>query len=154
MFGMPSVLVSLHGHQHDCLSPGVHWLGFAALRDLFGFNTHRKMLLSGLVRACSTLRAAGCGRIFIGGSFVTSKEIPSDYDGVWEPVGVIAGKLDPIFYDSALIDEQRRLYFGQLFVGGIKSEMFSYFSKDKSTGLERGMVGIKLNLKEISFYDN
>ena len=154
MFGMPPALVSLRGNSYDCLPPGLYWMGFADLRDIFGFNTHRQLLLSGLVRACSTLRAAGCGRVYVGGSFVTSKEIPSDYDGVWDPAGVIAGRLDPIFYDSTLVEEQRRLYFGQLFVGGLDSEMYRHFSKDKRSGKERGMIGIKLDLKEITNYDN
>jgi hypothetical protein len=154
MFGMASMLLSLPGQRYDCLEPGLHWLGFADLRDLFGFNSHRLLLLNGLVRACSTLRAAGCGRVYLGGSLVTSKEVPSDYDGVWDPAGVISSMLDPIFYDTKLIEEQRRLFFGELHVGGVDSEMFNYFSKDKFTEKERGMVGIRLNLAEIHNYDN
>jgi hypothetical protein len=83
---------------------------------------------------------------------VTSKSDPSDYDACWDPVGV-AGTLDPILYDENLQIERRLKYRGDLLIGGIGSgpegEPFRFLSRDKSTGEERGMIGIKLKMLEL-----
>lgn len=37
--------------------------------------------------------------MFVGGSFVTAKPDPGDFDVAWDMVGVDADALDPIFFD-------------------------------------------------------
>jgi hypothetical protein len=121
-------------------------------RDAFAFNSHRAWLFDGFKLACHDLRLAGCARIFVGGSFVTSKPNPSDYDACWDPVGVSAN-LETLLYDENRRIERRDRYRGDLLIGGCDpgpaGEFFRFLSKDKTTGEERGMIGIKLKLLEI-----
>ena len=42
------------------------------------------------------LKAAGCRTVYVDGSFVTSKELPNDYDACWEEAGVDPETLDPV----------------------------------------------------------
>jgi hypothetical protein len=39
-------------------------------------------------RALNDLRDAGCKRVYLNGSFVTSKDEPGDFDACWDPTGV------------------------------------------------------------------
>lgn len=134
------------------LPVGLHYVSLREFRDAFAFNAHRAWLFEGFRTACHDLRTAGCGRIFVGGSFVTSKVDPSDYDACWDPVGV-SGNLDPVLYDENLRLERRDRYKGDLLIGGCgagpSGEFFRFLSRDKMTGDERGMIGIKLKLLEI-----
>ncbi|EQB00228.1 hypothetical protein L288_18495 [Sphingobium quisquiliarum P25] len=145
-------LISQRGHSAQVLPVGLHFVSLREFRDAFAFNAHRAWLFEGLKVACHDLRVAGCSRIFVGGSFVTSKQDPSDYDACWDPVGVSAD-LEPILYDENLLLERRERYRGDLLIGGCDSgpsgEFFRFLSKDKMTGEERGMIGIKLKLLEI-----
>jgi hypothetical protein len=43
-------------------------------------TTTFKQLLTGLRLALGNLKLAGCRQVYIGGSFVTDKERPNDYD--------------------------------------------------------------------------
>jgi hypothetical protein len=65
----------------------------------------------------------------------------------------VAGSLDPILFDDNLLIERRQTYRGDLLIGGVdpgpNGEHFRFLSRDKSTGEERGMVGIKLNMLEL-----
>ena len=67
---------------------GIHLATWQEVQETFAFNPRRQELLSGLKRACEPLKQAGCPRIYIGGSFVTNKEFPEDFDFCWEPGGV------------------------------------------------------------------
>jgi hypothetical protein len=90
--------------------------------------------------------------VFVGGSFVTSKEFPGDYDACWDTVGV-SSTLDPIIYDDNLGIERREKYRGDWLMGGCDpgptGEFFRFLSRDKVTGEERGMIGIKLRMVEL-----
>ena len=134
------------------LPRGLHHVSLREFRDTFAFNEHRAWLFDGFLLACRALREAGCGRIYVGGSFVTSKERPGDYDACWEPAGVLPS-LDPVLYDENLALERRQTYRGDLLIGGAHDgpagENFRFLSRDKVTHEERGMVGLKLNILEI-----
>jgi ribosome-binding protein aMBF1 (putative translation factor) len=59
----------------------------------FGHTPRRLALLSGLKAGLDALRAAGCRRAYLDGSFVTAKEAhfgtpPGDFDACWETAGV------------------------------------------------------------------
>jgi hypothetical protein len=133
------------GHSDQVLPSGLHFVSLREFRDVFAFNRKRLWLFDGLKAAC-------CARIFIGGSYVTSKPDPGDYDACWDPVGVGAD-LEPVLYDENMLLERRERYRGDLLIGGCdpgpSGQWFRYLSKDKTTGEERGMVGIKLRLLEI-----
>jgi hypothetical protein len=45
-------------------------------------------LVTGLAAALWKLAIAGCRRVLIGGSFVTNKEHPNDFDGWYESFGL------------------------------------------------------------------
>jgi hypothetical protein len=134
------------------LPQGLHHVTFREFRDAFAFNERRSWLFEGFRAACQELRAAGCARIYVGGSYVTSKLDPSDYDACWDPKGV-AASLDPVLYEDRLLLERRQKYRGDLLIGGVSSgpdgEHFRFLSRDKFTGEERGMIGIKLKMLEL-----
>lgn len=146
-------LASIPGLTDECLPAGLHWVGIREFRDAFVSNYHRSWLFEGLVKAGVELRKSGCSRIFVGGSFVTSKEFPSDYDACWDPAGASAALLDPLLFDPTRIGEQKKVYRGEWFIGqqgnGPGSAMYQFLSRDKDTGIERGMVGIKLKMIEL-----
>ena len=60
------------------------------------------------------LRDAGCVSVKIDGSFVTSKLEPSDFDGTWDPDGVVKIELDPII-DSEDKYSMKDKYLGELY---------------------------------------
>lgn len=149
------MLPALTPHSNNgllILPPGLHFVSLREFRDAFGTNPKRVWLFQGLACACKALREAGCGRIYVGGSYVTSKAEPGDYDACWDPTGV-SGDLDPMLYDDNLALERRQRYRGDLLIGGVDDgpagENFRFLSRDKITGEERGMIGIKLSLLEI-----
>ena len=66
----------------------------------FGTNEHRKRLLAGLEKALVSLAKAGCRSVWLNGSFVSTKDRPEDYDGIWEYHGIRVDLLDPVFLDD------------------------------------------------------
>jgi len=69
-----------------------------------------------LKRALDSLRAAGCQRAYIDGSFVTDKDDPEDFDACWEVAGVDPARLDPELLDfSKRRAAQKAKYRGELF---------------------------------------
>lgn len=69
------------------LPPGIHAATWHEIEERFGGGQRRTGLLAGLYRVLSDLRAAGCRRVYLNGSFVTAKENPGDYDLCWEEDG-------------------------------------------------------------------
>ena len=94
--------------------------------------------------------AAGCGCLYLDGSYVTAKPLPGDYDACWEPAGVEEGLLDPVFLDFD--DEraaQKAKYQGEFFpssalVGGVGSTFLEFFQLERFSGLKKGIVQIEL----------
>ena len=66
---------------------GIHVATWAELVERFGNNERRREILASLLRALQALKAAGCRRVYVDGSFVTSKEGPGDFDGCWDHEG-------------------------------------------------------------------
>lgn len=108
------------------------------------------MLLDGLYRALQALRAAGCERVYIDGSFVTAKAMPGDFDGCWEAQGVDASALDPVLLDfTAQRTAQKAKYGGELFIANAPAAragtaFLDFFQTDKMTGERKGIVAIDL----------
>lgn len=106
----------------------------------------RKQLLDGFRRACVALAAAGCGQVWLDGSFVTTKDVPGDFDGCWDPVGVDSALLDPVLltFDNKRA-AQKVKYLGELFpavspavVGG--PVFVDFFQIDKASGDPKGIL--------------
>lgn len=64
--------------------------------DRFGWTPRRRQLLDGLAEAIELLAAAGCRRMWLNGSFVTTKDEPADFDACWSTDGVDVDALDSI----------------------------------------------------------
>jgi hypothetical protein len=81
------------------LPSGEHQTSLPGVRKRFGRSSaQRKELMYGLENAAENLQAAGVQKIWIDGSFVTSKKEPNDVDGCWEYTErVDLGQLDPVF---------------------------------------------------------
>ena len=97
-----------------------------------------------------SLRGAGCSAIYIDGSFVTTKEIPNDFDACWEEAGVEPELLDPVLlrFDAGRAEQKAR-YLGEWFpasigatVGGTSFREF--FQTDRATGMTQGIVAVDL----------
>ena len=145
--------VVIPGHDKDGqLPPGVHQATWDELRVRFGDGPQRARLLAGLYRAARSLKSAGALTLYVDGSFVSTKENPSDFDGCWEPAGVSLSKLDPVLLDfSNGRLAQKVKYGGELFPSSNCAELHSprrtfldFFQSDKQTGKPKGIVAIDL----------
>jgi hypothetical protein len=84
------------------LPPGMHLATLEEVEAVFVTTPHRRRLFEGLRRAIQNLHAAGVRRVFIDGSFVTTKADPNDIDGCWEwTADVHLDLLDPVLLDFA-----------------------------------------------------
>jgi hypothetical protein len=110
----------------------------------------RLALLSGLKAALDALRAAGCRRAYIDGSFVTAKERPADFDGCWEVDGVDLARLDPVLTTFAQRRAaQKRKYGGELFPADWPADahgtsFLDFFQRDRASGRPKGIIAIDL----------
>jgi hypothetical protein len=134
------------------LPAGLHFATLREIRGIFAYNEHRAWLFEGLLVACLELRKFGCSRVYLGGSYVTSKEYPGDYDACWDPMGVDPA-IDQLLWDDGLRVEQKHKYRGDLLIGAAgdapEHRNFQFLSHDKETGAAKGIVGIRLNMIEI-----
>jgi hypothetical protein len=133
---------------YGVLPPGVHWATVAELEARFAHNDRRRWLFEGFLNAAGALRRAGCRTMYLGGSFVTAKAEPGDFDGCWDPTNVQAALLDPVFLD---FDNERAAqkwaYRGELFISSMTTGSRSYFDFlqfEKETDAAVGIVGIRL----------
>ena len=81
------------------LPAGVHEAEWAEVVERFGWTKRRRTLLAGLGEALHLLRAAGCNAVYLGGSFVTAKPVPADFDAAWVTADVDVNLLDGVFFD-------------------------------------------------------
>jgi len=130
------------------LPEGVHEAEWDGVVERFGWNPRRRQLLDGLADAIETLAAAGCGRIWVNGSFVTAKEEPADFDACWDSEGVDLDALDPVLLDlSAGRASQKARFGGELFPNVVEAQSglaFSeFFQNERDTG-RKGIVVIRI----------
>lgn len=88
--------------------------------------------------------------VYIDGSFVTTKEIPADFDGCWDLEGVDISLLDPVLldFDSGRLTQKAK-YGGELFPAqftenGAGKTFLEFFKSDKETGDAKGIVAFNL----------
>ncbi|MGH8071948.1 MAG: DUF6932 family protein [Candidatus Entotheonellia bacterium] len=132
------------------LPAGVHEATWQEFTHHFGMTPHRRGLLAGLKASLEALRAAGCRRAYIDGSFVTAKRWPNDYDGCWDIEGVNPDRLDLVLltFDRGRA-AQKAKYQGELFPaqfreGGSGTTFLEFFQIDKETGDPKGIIVIEL----------
>jgi hypothetical protein len=135
------------------LPPGVHEATWAELVARYGYTPHRLALLAGLKAALDALRAAGCQRVYINGSFVTAKEVPADFDACWEMAGVdfdLLDQRDPVLLDWAnRRAAQKATFEGELFIAEAAATPWGttyleFFQFDRDTGQPKGIVALDL----------
>ncbi len=133
------------------LPAGVHECSWAEFVARFGQTVHRQRLVAGLKAALDSLKAAGCTRAYVDGSFVTSKDTPADFDGCWDVTGVDPTRLDPIlltFANSRLA--QKIKYNGEMFPAQFLADNVSgrtyleFFQIARDTGSQKGIIAFDL----------
>jgi hypothetical protein len=128
----------------------VHPAQLAEIEQIYATTRKRRSLFAGLVIGAQRLRSAGCGTIFLDGSFVTGKPIPGDYDACWDPAGVDPQKLDPVFRDFKNGRAAQKAAFGGEFfpstiIEGRSLKTFvRFFQTDRFTGEQKGILSISL----------
>ena len=130
------------------LPEGEHEAEWEELVERMGWNRRRRQLLDGLAAAIEALATAGCRRVWLNGSFVTSKEEPGDFDACWDTDGVDLDALDPVILDlSAGRAAQKSRYGGELFPNVIEAKsglvFAEFFQNERDTG-RKGVVVLKI----------
>lgn len=136
------------------MPPGIHPATWAEFTERYALNAHRSKLLDGLKKAAIVLRRANCPTLYMGGSFVTAKEFPNDFDGCWDLTGVNAMVLEEEAPALLRTDRkrvlQKALYGGELLMDSpfvIDRPFRDFFQEDKQ-GRRKGIVAIDLRTIE------
>lgn len=133
------------------LPQGVYQTSWGEVSSIFSGNGHRQWLLEGLAAALGNLAAAGCRTVLLDGSFISQKQLPSDYDGAWDTFGVDPDLLDPVLLDfSNQRSAMKMKYGGELFpASGLAAPGVTYreFFQSDRNGVPKGVV--ELNLRSL-----
>lgn len=100
------------------LPVGNHKMKWREVRKLFGTTSHRRYLLERLHAVYIVLKKAGVTKIWLDGSFVTSKVRPNDYDLSYELTEDIFAELPS---DPFKLEKADTLLRGR-YAGDIKAE--------------------------------
>ena len=139
------------------LPAGIHTCTWEEAREKLAFNPYRQKLFFNLQQACQSLKQSGCKRIYIAGSFASSKEIPGDFDICWDDSDVnfeLLEQIDPVLLDiSNNCAAQKAKYGGEMFPANAPTQIdgrshLEFFQQDRN-GNAKGLVEIYL----ISTYD-
>lgn len=133
------------GASWKVLPPGIHEATLGDVEKRFTYNEKRKKLFLGILDAFNALRIAGCINIYLDGSYITEKPNPNDFDVCWDPMGVNDKYLDPVFFDfDNNRAKQKQKYGGEFFPSSSTADgthnFVEFFTKDKETGLEKGII--------------
>ncbi len=143
-------LIDIPNSPWSVLPAGVHLASLTEVREKFATNPHRKKLFNGLVDAAEALSKAGCGYLYLDGSYITGKPRPGDYDGCWDPRGVDPSLLDPVLleFDNARRNQKIK-FLGELFPFSAEAApgktFMEFFQIDRFSGSPKGIVAIDLN---------
>lgn len=119
------------------------------IKSRFLAGSKRPILYSGFESGVSLLELAGCGVVYLDGSFVTEKPTPGDFDACWEVAGVDDQILDPIFLDFTNARAAQKARFGGEFfprssLADGQRDFLEYFQLDKFTGNAKGIVRVRM----------
>lgn len=137
------------------LPPGLHLASIEEVEERFAHNAHREKIFEGFKKAISSLKKCGCKYVYLDGSFVTTKELPSDFDACWEEDGVDIFALkviEPVLTEfSNNRAAQKAKFMGEFFPAKLAAEnkhpfraFLDFFQIDKNTGSNKGIIKIKL----------
>lgn len=141
--------VVLPAFENGALPPGIHPTSWDDVRHRFGFTPHRRNLLVGAYRAIVDLREAGCGHVWLDGSFVTAKEHPQDFDLAWDTSGVKGALLHPVLLDTTPPRHAQHARYGGDVIPNVTETnsgmpFRDFFQLDAVTGQPRGIVELDL----------
>ena len=131
------------------LPAGEHLATWQELLDRYGYTPWRLRLLDGLLNALRLLQAAGCGRAWIDGSFVTAKQEPGDFDACWDAQGVDFDRVDErlLTFDAGRAT-QKAAFGGELFISHAaavpQGTLFLDFFQTDRDGRAKGIIVIDL----------
>lgn len=122
------------------LPPGIHEATWQEIQERFGWNTERQRMLEGLRKALLILKEAGCQTAYINGSFVTTKDIPNDFDVYWSPYSVDFAKLkglEPSFLTASQggRKQQKATYGGEFFFSKGMLKLFQETREKTAKGI-------------------
>lgn len=142
-------MIPAHDPSTGCLPPGEHAADWGHIVERFGTTPWRKELLEGLARALRDLRAAGCKRVYLDGSFVTAKQVPDDFDACWDLEGVDFERIDEalLVFDGGR-RTQKAKYRGEFFPADAAADPLGtlfrdFFQRDRDSNA-KGIIVIEL----------
>ncbi|WP_431206451.1 DUF6932 family protein [Bradyrhizobium betae] len=130
------------------LPPGEHFARWNEFALRFGGNPSRERLLIGLLRMAKNLAGAGCTFFLVDGSFVTDKDVPSDFDACCDFSGINVAKIDLTLFGSR--EEMKAEYYGELFPEHYMADdeyTFREFFQTDRDDVPKGVV--RLDLKSL-----
>lgn len=123
-------------NEQGYLPPGVYEIRWQELMERFATSTGRQRIVTGLAAALRKLAIAGCTRVIIGGSFISAKVEPRDFDAYYDNFGLDFELLDALFVEDT--DSQQDVFCGELFptIG------YDRFLQTDKEGTPRGVVAL------------
>lgn len=131
------------------LPNGQHPASWDEVEHRFGWNDHRRRLLQGLLRLATALRDGGCRFFVIDGSFVTAKELPSDFDACCDYQGMSPIELYRLRLMSGK-DVMKAEYRGEVYAyaervpTGHRFTFLEFFQRDRDE-IPKGVVLLNLS---------
>ncbi len=92
------------------------------------------------------LRTAGCDFFLVDGSFVTNKDLPSDFDACCDFSGINIAKTDLRLFGSRL--EMKAEFYGELYPEQYLADdeyTFREFFQTDRDGIPKGVVRLRLD---------
>lgn len=133
------------------LPKGIYRASIDEVKIRFGSsNPKRGKLFKGLIKALQNLKKAGIRKVYIDGSFVSSKTNPNDIDGCWEITANLDKQiLDPVFQDfsyerRAMKQKYNVEFFPATWIEGDSGYPFVFFFQLNRDGKEKGIILIEL----------
>ena len=121
------------------LGPGIHEATWTEFLERFVWNAQRVHIAAGFQDALEGLARAGCEEVFVGGSFVSSKESPGDVDVLYSTPS------KPALLPDSLLTRHRPSMKADFCGDYIEDEpaIRRFFSTDRN-GNPRGFVKLKI----------
>ncbi len=123
------------------------------IKERFGSSNPRRVkLFKGLVKALNNLKVSGIKKVYLDGSFITSKTNPNDVDGCWEINKNINQQiLDPVFLDFSNERKSMKLKYSVEFFPATWIEQdsgypFVLFFQLNRDGKRKGIILINLEV--------
>lgn len=126
------------------LPPGIHYSTWNEFITRYGYTDYRRNLITGFQQVLDILKTVGCQTVYVDGSFITTKQIPGDFDTCWDPSGVDVDLLYQIEPNFIIMDRcaQKAKYHGDIFPNFIEKgsgltflEFFQYDRQGNSKGI-------------------